>query len=180
MEASERTVGLLSSPLVVRHCCIEARGVLATAQASRADSTSPLKIRINRVSKACCVASGRVGVAISGRPIAQCNCALRSAPGTIGTLLGQLDRLVAVADLPTVELGIVPFPAMPIMPLSNFYIHDDVVYIETLTGEQQLVEPNEVAVYVKAFDLLRPGALTGAEAVTFIQRVAAELRESSS
>jgi hypothetical protein len=102
--------------------------------------------------------------------------ALRSTPGTIGTLLGQLDRLVSVIDLPTVELGIVPFPLMPVMPLSSFYFHDDVVYIETLTAEQQLAEPDEVAVYVKAFGLLRAAAVTGQDAVALIQRVAAELR----
>lgn len=102
--------------------------------------------------------------------------ALRSTPGTISTLLGQLDRLVSVVDLPTVELGIVPFPRMPVMPLSNFSIHDDVVYIETLTGEQQLYEPDEVAVYVKAFRLLRAAAATGSEAVALIRRVADELR----
>lgn len=102
--------------------------------------------------------------------------ALRSTPGTIGTLLGQLDRLVSVIDLPTVVLGIVPFPLMPVMPLSSFYMHDDIVYIETLTGEQRLSEPDEVAVYVKAFRLLHEAAVTGPDAVTFIQRVAAELR----
>jgi hypothetical protein len=32
-----------------------------------------------------------------------------------------------------------------------FYFRDDMVYIETLTAEQQLSEPDEVAVYVKAF-----------------------------
>ncbi|MFZ0119203.1 MAG: helix-turn-helix transcriptional regulator [Pseudonocardiaceae bacterium] len=105
--------------------------------------------------------------------------ALRSTPGTIGTLLGQLDRLVSVIDLPTVELGIVAFPAMPVMPLSSFYFHDDVVHIETLTAEQQLAEPDEVAVYVKAFDLLRAAAVTGPDAVALIQRVAAELRVRS-
>ncbi|MGH3844222.1 MAG: helix-turn-helix domain-containing protein [Pseudonocardiaceae bacterium] len=103
--------------------------------------------------------------------------ALRSTPGTIGTLLGQLDRLVSVIDLPTVELGIVPFPLMPVMPVSSFYMHDEVVYIETLTAEQQLSEPDEVAVYVKAFRLLREAATTGPDAVALIQRVAAELRE---
>lgn len=102
--------------------------------------------------------------------------ALRSTPGTIGTLLGQLDRLVSVTDLPTVELGIVPFPMMPVMPLSSFSLHDDVVYIETLTGEQQLYEPDEVAVYKKAFELLRAVSLTGPDAVILIQRIAAELR----
>lgn len=102
--------------------------------------------------------------------------ALRSTPGTVGTLLGQLDRLVSVADLPTVELGIVPFPLMPVMPLSSFYMHDDVVYIETLTAEQRLSEPDEVAVYVQAFGLLRDAAATGPDAVALIQRVAAEVR----
>lgn len=105
--------------------------------------------------------------------------ALRSTPGTIGTLLGQLDRLVSVIDLPTVELGILPFPVMPVMPLSSFYMHDDVVYIETLTAEQQLSEPEEVAVYVKAFSMLREAALIGPDAVALIQRVAAELRVHS-
>lgn len=105
--------------------------------------------------------------------------ALRCTPGTIGTLLGQLDRLVSVTDLPTVELGIVPFPLMPVMPLSSFCFHDDVVYIETLTAEQQLSEPDEVTVYVKAFGLLRQSALFGPDAVALIQRVAAELRVHS-
>ena len=38
-----------------------------------------MKNQINRASEACCAASGRVGVAISGGPIAECNSALRSA-----------------------------------------------------------------------------------------------------
>ncbi|MDQ2881171.1 MAG: helix-turn-helix transcriptional regulator [Actinomycetota bacterium] len=104
--------------------------------------------------------------------------ALRSTPGTIGTLLGQLDRLVSVIDLPTVELGIVPFPLMPVMPVSSFYMHDEIVYIETLTAEQQLAEPDEVAVYVKAFNLLREAAVFGPSAAALIQRVAGELRHA--
>jgi transcriptional regulator with XRE-family HTH domain len=102
--------------------------------------------------------------------------ALRNTPGTIGTLLGQLDRLVSLMDLPTLELRVVPFPMMPVWPLTSFYMHDDVVYIETLTGEQQLYEPDEVAVYVQALELLRKTALTGPVAVELIRRVAAELR----
>ena len=103
--------------------------------------------------------------------------ALHSAPGRIDTLLGQLDRLISIAGLATVELGVVPFPAMPVMPLSSFCLHDDtVVFIETLTGEQQLHEPDEVAVYVAAFDLLHDAAAIGPDAVALIQRVAAGLR----
>lgn len=102
--------------------------------------------------------------------------ALRSTPGTIGALLGQLDRLVSLMDLPTLELRVMPFPRMPVWPLTSFYMHDDVVYIETLTGEQQLYEPEEVAVYVQALEQLRKAALTGSAAVELILRVAAELR----
>jgi hypothetical protein len=60
-----------------------------------------------------------------------------------------------------------------------FYFRDDMVYIETLTAEQQLSEPDEVAVYVKAFSMLREAALFGPDAVALIQRVAAELRVHS-
>lgn len=102
--------------------------------------------------------------------------ALRSTPGTVETLLGQLDRLVAVAGLATVELGVLPFPAMPIMPLSSFTIRDDVAIMETNSGEQQLYEPDEVALYARAFDQLREAAVTGPDAVALIQRVAAGLR----
>jgi hypothetical protein len=56
-------------------------------------------------------------------------------------------------------------------------MHDDVVYIETLTGEQQLYEPDEVAVYREALDLLRAASLTGPDAVVLIQRIAAERRD---
>jgi hypothetical protein len=104
--------------------------------------------------------------------------ALRTKVGTLATLIGQLDRLVAVAGLDTVELGIVPFTAvMPIHPLGGFTIHDDVVFIESLAGEQTVDDPGEVAIYVKAFDLLRDAALTGPDAVALIQRVAAQLRD---
>lgn len=43
------------------------------------------------------------------------------------------------------------------------------MYIETLTAEQRLAEPDDVAVYVRAFDLLRAAAVTGQDAVALIQ-----------
>jgi transcriptional regulator with XRE-family HTH domain len=103
--------------------------------------------------------------------------ALHTRVGSVATLAGQLDRLVAVAGLDTVELGVVPFTAvMPIFPLGGFTIHDEVVFIESLSGEQSLEDPDDVAVYMKAFDLLRDAAVSGQEAVALIQRVAAQLR----
>ena len=105
--------------------------------------------------------------------------ALWNTPSTVETQLGQLDRLISFAGLPSLELGVVPQGTpMTIPPLSCFTVCDDeFVLIETLTGEQRLDDPDEVAVYVKAFEALRDAALTGQDAVVLIQRVAAELRD---
>lgn len=103
--------------------------------------------------------------------------ALHRVPGDEGTTLGQLDKLISVAGLPSVELAIVPLRAVPVMPVGGFALFDsELVVAESLTGEQRMSEPDEVAVYVKAFDALRDAAATGPDAVELIQRVAAELR----
>jgi hypothetical protein len=98
--------------------------------------------------------------------------ALRSPPGSLSTLAGQLDRLVAVTGLSTVELAILPLHApMPALPMSGFAIHDDrFVLIETLTGEQRLDEPSEVAVYRTGFEHLISAAAHGPEALAIIRR----------
>lgn len=98
-------------------------------------------------------------------------------PGSVGTLLGQLDRLTAVAELPSVELSIVPLDARPVMPLAGFALYDsEFVVAESLAGEQRTDDPDQVAIYVKSFDALREAAVTGSDAVALIQRVAARLR----
>lgn len=105
--------------------------------------------------------------------------ALHDPPGSADTLVEQLDRLVAVAGLASVDLAVLRVGTpMPVLPLTSFVTHDRrVVLVETMTGEQRLDEPDEVAVYVKAFDLLRDAAATGRDAVALIQRAAADLRE---
>lgn len=97
--------------------------------------------------------------------------ALRQAPGSAETMRGQMDRLVAVAGLVSVELRVVPFDVpMPVMPLGGFAVEDDTtVYVETLTGEQRLHEPAEVAVYRQAFERLL-AATAGQDVVTVIRR----------
>ncbi|MGQ0776435.1 MAG: substrate-binding domain-containing protein, partial [Pseudonocardiales bacterium] len=54
---------------------------------------------------------------------------------------------------------------------------DDVVTAESLTAEQRLIEPDEVAQYVTFFDHLHTVATTGPDAATLIHQVAAELRD---
>jgi transcriptional regulator with XRE-family HTH domain len=97
--------------------------------------------------------------------------------GTTDTLRGQLDRLVTLSGLASVELGVLRIAQpSPTMPLSGFSIHDeDVVFVETLTGEQQLEDPSEVLAYLKMFDLLREAAATGPEAVVLIRKALAQL-----
>lgn len=104
--------------------------------------------------------------------------ALRTRFGALQTLLGQLDRLVAVSGLANIELGVVPFHTpLPVFPLTNFIIYDDAVLIETITGQQRLHAPDEVALYERFFDQLRGAAAIGADAAVLIQRVAADLRD---
>lgn len=104
--------------------------------------------------------------------------ALWNTPSTVDTLVNQLDRLISFAGLPNLEFGVLPTGApMPIPPLAGFSVYDDdFVLVETLTGEQRLDDPDEVGVYVKAFDRLHEAAAIGEGAVELIQRVAAKLR----
>lgn len=103
--------------------------------------------------------------------------ALRTRFGAVQTLLGQLDRLVAIIGLAGVELGVVPFSTpLPVFPLTGFTIYDDAVLIETITGQQRLHAADQVALYAQFFDQLREAAATGTDAIELIQRVAAKLR----
>lgn len=91
-------------------------------------------------------------------------------------MVGQLDRLVATAGPANVDLGVVPLRVpMPVFPLSGFWLLDDSVLIETLTGVQQLDGPDEVAVYVEAFERLRDAVAIGPRAVALIRRLMDEL-----
>lgn len=98
--------------------------------------------------------------------------ALRTRFGKPATLAGQLDRLASIAGMEWVEVGVLPFDApSPILPLAGFALNDsDVVWVETLTGEQRLDDPDEVATYVAAFDVVLGAALVGDDAVELIRR----------
>jgi transcriptional regulator with XRE-family HTH domain len=108
--------------------------------------------------------------------------ALRSLVCSPATLAGQLDRLLAVSGLRNLEFGVIPFEAsVPAYPLAGFAIFDsDLVLVETMTGEQQLSDPEEVALYERAFDLLRDAARTGRDAVTIIRRSLTALPDPAS
>ncbi|MDQ3761328.1 MAG: helix-turn-helix domain-containing protein [Actinomycetota bacterium] len=101
--------------------------------------------------------------------------------GSVETLIGQLDRLVVLAGLTSVNLRVLPAAApSPILPLGGFSIHDgETLWLETLTREMRTTDPEEIRVHTAAFEVAREAAAAGADAVTLIQRVAAELRDRS-
>ena len=65
----------------------------------------------------------------------------------------------------------------PVFPLSGFRLYDDlVVIVESIVGEQQLAEADDVARYEKYLELLRDAARTGTEAAAVIRRSLESLR----
>jgi hypothetical protein len=68
--------------------------------------------------------------------------ALRARVVSVPTLIGQLDRLLAIIGLPTLELGIISFEAaVPVFPLSGFRLYDDLVSVESIVGSSSSPRP---------------------------------------
>lgn len=109
--------------------------------------------------------------------------ALRWRPGPRSLMLAQLDRLVSIATLPNVRLGILPFEQEAATLYTNgFTIFETTdgqqVLAETLTYERRMDEENfaaEMAIYRDAYDRLQGVAVTGGDAVEIIRAVMADL-----
>lgn len=107
--------------------------------------------------------------------------ALHTRFGATETLIGQLDRLLALTGYPHVEIGVVPFTAkMPIFPLTDFLVYDDHVLIESITAQQRLDSPDDVQAYESFFEQLQEAAVTGNELEALLLRVSAALRNEAS
>jgi hypothetical protein len=106
--------------------------------------------------------------------------ALRTLVVTPQTLAGQLGKLLSVARLPSVELGIIGFhQRMPTYPLGFRVYGDDLVVVESIVSEQYFAaeaKPDEVAAFLEAFNELRQAASTGDDAEAIIRRVLDDLR----
>jgi transcriptional regulator with XRE-family HTH domain len=106
--------------------------------------------------------------------------ALRTLVAPPAVLAGQLEKLMAVARLPSVEIGVIGFgQRMPVFPLGFRVYGNDLVISESLAAERIFAaakEPDEVAAFLEAFNELRQAASTGAEAEAIIQRALDDLR----
>jgi transcriptional regulator with XRE-family HTH domain len=103
--------------------------------------------------------------------------ALRSRPAPVGVHRAQLDRLMALAGVDTVELAVLPWAVeLPRAMTHSFDIYDDqLVLVETVTAELGVRDTEDVALYVKLFELYWGIAAHGEQASALITGVALEL-----
>lgn len=110
---------------------------------------------------------------------------LRRRLGPPEVLLGQLDRLMSLIGLPTVEIGLVPFDAEAReLDFHAYWIYGDaeddvVVNVKILTDELNIREAGKVARYLDHFERMRAGALFDADARALLAKVGNDLREVS-
>lgn len=100
--------------------------------------------------------------------------ALRWRPGPAELMRAQLDRLISVASLPNISLGVLMLdreaPDAFLHPFVIFELDDEaLVTVETYSAEMQVNDPQEVAVFWHTMDRLRPAAQWGEEAIQTIR-----------
>lgn len=93
-------------------------------------------------------------------------------------LAAQLDRLLGVIGLDTVELGIVPLGApVTLPPGGGFWLYDDhQVVVETWHAEMWLDDADTVRTYQRVWAAMARAAVYGGEAQAVIARVRGGLR----
>ncbi|GGP59381.1 helix-turn-helix domain-containing protein [Streptomyces melanogenes] len=92
-------------------------------------------------------------------------------------MAGQLDRLVGLIGMSTVELGIVPFGArLKLTPKHGFWIFDEErIIVETINTELQFDSPDDLALYGRVWDRLNDAAVYGPQARLLIGRARTSL-----
>jgi hypothetical protein len=92
---------------------------------------------------------------------------------------GQLDRLLAVMSLPRMSLGLIPARApMHLWPGNSFSMFDDkVVLVETYSAEFSVTQPREIALYARAFELLKRSAVYGRPVRSLIAKALERLED---
>jgi uncharacterized protein DUF5753 len=88
--------------------------------------------------------------------------ALHTMVGDAGVMVGQLDRILAVMALPRMRFGVIPAHAEYRVPTNQFIMFDDrLVQVETVSAELSISQPQEVALYLRAFAALAGQAVYG-------------------
>lgn len=111
--------------------------------------------------------------------------ALRWRAGPASLMLAQIEKIITVATLGNVTVGIIPQSAES----SHWHDHgfnildgrgdagDPVVHVETLTNGLTITDPADVSAYKDAFARLRALAATGDDANTLLRLVMADYED---
>ncbi|MGH3495570.1 MAG: helix-turn-helix domain-containing protein [Sciscionella sp.] len=92
----------------------------------------------------------------------------------------QIDRLVSVAGMDHVRLGVIPQGIeLPVAAMHGFWILDDIVLIEIHHTEVTATEPEDIALYNRIADTLWSVALEGDEARHLLLQVAEQYTDAS-
>ncbi|GLW10072.1 hypothetical protein Misp01_52010 [Microtetraspora sp. NBRC 13810] len=102
--------------------------------------------------------------------------AVRTWPGSPALMPAQLDRLLQVAELPNVRLGVVPWSApVPAFPLHGFTIYDGTVSVaESFTGDVTLSGEAELAAHEEIFESFAAAAVYGDDLRILLARIRTE------
>lgn len=180
-QAIEASAGLIrvyhptTIPGLLQTMAYAERVFASNPSASEGDPAIPLAVaaRLER-QQALFDRSKRFQLAIS-------EAALRWDFGPPEERLGQLDRLRQVAPLPNVEIRILPASARVwwFQPVRLFEERTDdadaLAVVETLVGNVTYSDPMDVDRYRQAFARVWEAAIGGEEAITFVNRLAADL-----
>lgn len=103
--------------------------------------------------------------------------ALRTRLCPSGVHRAQLDRLLVLAGLATVQIAVLPWSAeLSTSPDHNFVLYDDrLVLVETTSAELAVRDAEDIALYAKLFELYWEAADHGVQASALITRIALEL-----
>jgi transcriptional regulator with XRE-family HTH domain len=89
-------------------------------------------------------------------------------------MVGQLDRLSSVIGVVPARIGVIPAGhTVPHLIPHGFWIYDEEVRFESVSGSQRTTDADEVALYAKLLDRLWTVAVEGDEARAVFARVAA-------
>jgi transcriptional regulator with XRE-family HTH domain len=96
-------------------------------------------------------------------------------------MLGQLDRLIAIASMRNIKLGVIPFKTKYFTdPRHGFWLLDsDLVRVETYSAELNLRQPEEIELYGRIFEQHAAIASYGPAARGIIGRALRELAQEA-
>jgi transcriptional regulator with XRE-family HTH domain len=95
-------------------------------------------------------------------------------------MIAQIDRLASAVGLPTARVGVLPlYRGLPVLLPHSFWIFDDVAQVETVSTDDRIIEPDQVAIFHRLADELWSVAVTGDEARTVLLAAGRRWAETS-